>query len=97
MRRKIALYVSLFQLFYYNYTIFYCEPEPKLYKPVLKYFLLERTQTGAFQFIWTLTGTEPKFETAVEPKPNLNRKNYTVRHPDLNYALRMRDCTGLLA
>ena len=30
-------------------------------------FLLERTHTGTFQFIWTLTGTEPKFETAVEP------------------------------
>ena len=25
-----------------------------------------------------MTGTEPKFETAVEPKPNLNRKNQTV-------------------
>ena len=54
---------------------FYGEPEPELYELVLNYFLLERTQTGAFQFIRTLTGTEPKFETAVEPKPNLNRKN----------------------
>ena len=53
----------------------YCELEPEFYKPVLKYFLLERTQTGAFQFIRTLTGTEQKFEPAVELKPNLNRKN----------------------
>ena len=75
MQRKIALYVSFFKLCSWDYTIFYCEPEPELYKPVLRYFLLERTQTGALQFIWTLTGTEPKFETAVEPKPNLNRKN----------------------
>ena len=30
---------------------FYCEPEPELYKQVWKYFSLERTQTGAFQFI----------------------------------------------
>ena len=75
MRRKIALYVSFFKLCNWNYTIFYCEPEPELYKLVLKYFLLERTQTGEFQFIWTLTGTEPIFETAVEPKLNLNRKN----------------------
>ena len=44
---------------------FYCEPKPELYKPVLKCFLMERTQTEAFQFIWILTGTEPKFETAV--------------------------------
>ena len=51
MQRKIALYVSFFKLCYYNYTIFYCEPEPELYKPVLKYFLLERTQTEPFQFI----------------------------------------------
>ena len=49
--------------------------EPEFYKLVLKYFLLERTQTGAFQFIRTLTGTEQKFETAVELKPSLNRKN----------------------
>ena len=47
----------------------------ELYKPVLKYLSMEQTQTEAFQFIWTLTETEPKFETAVEPKPNLNRKN----------------------
>ena len=32
-------------------TIFYCEPEPELYQPVLKYFLLERIQTEVFQFI----------------------------------------------
>ena len=75
MRRKIALYVSFFKLCYQNYTIFYCEPEPELYKLVLKYFLLERTQTGSFQFIWPLTGTKPKFETADEPKLNLSRKN----------------------
>ena len=34
-----------------GYTIFYCEPELELYKPVLEYFLLERTQTGASQFV----------------------------------------------
>ena len=48
MQRKIALYVSFFKLCL-NCCIFYCEPE--LYKPVLKYFLLERTQTEPFQFI----------------------------------------------
>ena len=55
--------------------MFYCEPEPELFKQVLKYILLERTQIEPFQFMRTLTGTEPKFETAVEPKPNLNWKN----------------------
>ena len=54
---------------------------------VLKYFLLERTQTEPFQFMRTLTGTEPKFEIAVEPKSNLNRKNQTVRLPGLDFQM----------
>ena len=50
--------------------------------------MLERTQTEPFQFMRTLTGTEPKFEIAVEPKPNLNRKNQTVRLPVItNYCM----------
>ena len=47
MRRKIALYVLFLYLCYY-YTIFYYEPEPEIYRPVWKYFLVERTQTEAF-------------------------------------------------
>ena len=42
-------------------------------------FLRERTRIEAFQII--LTRTEPKFETAVAPKSNLNRKNQTVGLP----------------
>ena len=41
----------IFQIVVLDHTIFYSEPEPVIYKPVLKYFLLERTQTEAFQFI----------------------------------------------
>ena len=53
MRRKIASYVLFLNCVttVELYTIFYCESEPELYKPVMKYFLLERTQIEAFQFI----------------------------------------------
>ena len=48
MQRKIALYVSFFKLCYENYTIFYCEPEPELYKPVLKYFCWSELKPNRF-------------------------------------------------
>ena len=46
--KKIALYVSFFKLCYKNYTIFYCEPEAELYKPILKYFLLDEPKPERF-------------------------------------------------
>ena len=54
VRRKIALHVSFFKLGYYAIRIipfFIANLNRNFIKPVLKYFLLERTETGAFQFV----------------------------------------------